>query len=104
MASLSILAGPQGLRPGSELTFFYPSTEWTMAQPFACFCGTRSCKGRIAGASAMSAEQLRGMWLNGFIREMLEERDVELRKGHGCGQGAGDNEGLWNGEGDGEWR
>jgi hypothetical protein len=76
MPSRSILAGPLGLRPGTELTFFYPSTEWRMAQSFECFCNTKSCRGRIAGASDMSAQQLEGMWLNGFIREMLEERDL----------------------------
>ena len=30
------------LRPiseGDELTFFYPSTEWAMAEPFECGCG-----------------------------------------------------------------
>ncbi|KAJ4309364.1 hypothetical protein N0V94_008966, partial [Neodidymelliopsis sp. IMI 364377] len=25
-----------GLKEGDELTFFYPSTEWSMAQPFEC--------------------------------------------------------------------
>jgi hypothetical protein len=25
---------------GDELTFFYPSTEWEMAQPFECWCGS----------------------------------------------------------------
>ncbi|KAI0343117.1 hypothetical protein BDW22DRAFT_1356694 [Trametopsis cervina] len=24
---------------GDEITFFYPSTEWEMSQPFACHCG-----------------------------------------------------------------
>jgi len=87
MPTLSILAGPAGLQPGTELTFFYPSTEWAMAQSFDCFCGTPSCKGRIAGAREMSEKQLEGMWLNGFIRDMLEERGLEKAKmyGHGLG-------------------
>jgi hypothetical protein len=46
-----------------------------MAQPFDCFCGTPSCRGRIAGARDMAAEQLDGLWLNGHIRELLEERE-----------------------------
>ncbi|MEP7343351.1 MAG: SET domain-containing protein-lysine N-methyltransferase [Acidobacteriota bacterium] len=33
-----------------EITFFYPSTEWSMTQPFACFCGAASCIGQIQGA------------------------------------------------------
>lgn len=35
---------------GEELTFFYPSTEWDMARPFACHCQATTCLGRIAGA------------------------------------------------------
>lgn len=62
----SVLTGPQ---------FFYPSTEWHMAQPFDCFCGTPSCRGRIAGARDMPRAQLEGLWLNGHIRELLDERD-----------------------------
>ncbi|KAK3304351.1 uncharacterized protein B0T15DRAFT_238014 [Chaetomium strumarium] len=75
MANMNVIAGPKGLQPGDELTFFYPSTEWYMAQPFDCLCGTPSCRGRIAGARDMTAEQLSGMWLNGHIRQLLEERE-----------------------------
>ncbi|KAK1999982.1 hypothetical protein LX36DRAFT_450416 [Colletotrichum falcatum] len=74
--NFNILAGPKGLRPGDELTFFYPSTEWHMAQPFDCFCGTPSCRGTIGGARDMPRAQLEGLWLNGHIRELLEERDA----------------------------
>ena len=27
------------IAPNEEISFFYPSTEWSMTQPFACFCG-----------------------------------------------------------------
>ncbi|SPQ27564.1 4c36e3c8-b16b-44bb-bbbe-9cfadd504ef7 [Thermothielavioides terrestris] len=74
-ANMVIIAGPKGLQPGDELTFFYPSTEWDMAQPFDCFCGAPTCRGRIAGARDMTRAQLDGMWLNGHIRELLEERE-----------------------------
>ncbi|HMD00636.1 MAG TPA: SET domain-containing protein-lysine N-methyltransferase, partial [Ferruginibacter sp.] len=37
------------LEQGDELTFFYPSTEWEMAQPFVCNCGTPSCLQLING-------------------------------------------------------
>ncbi|OLN87176.1 Histone-lysine N-methyltransferase ash1 [Colletotrichum chlorophyti] len=73
--NFNVLAGPKGLQPGDELTFFYPSTEWNMAQPFDCFCNTPSCRGTIAGARDMSRAQLEGLWLNGHIRELLDERD-----------------------------
>ena len=46
-----------------------------MAQPFDCLCGTPTCRGRIAGARDMTATQLDGLWLNGHIRELLEERE-----------------------------
>ncbi|WYZ36738.1 hypothetical protein EsH8_II_000244 [Colletotrichum jinshuiense] len=74
--NFNILAGPKGLQPGDELTFFYPSTEWHMAQAFDCFCGTPSCRGKIGGARDMTRAQLEGLWLNGHIRELLEERDA----------------------------
>ena len=45
-----------------------------MAQPFTCFCGTPSCRGRIAGARNMSRDQLAGLWLNGHIWELLHEQ------------------------------
>lgn len=50
-----------------------------MAQPFDCFCGTPSCRGKIGGARDMSRAQLEGLWLNGHIRELLEERDSGAR-------------------------
>ncbi|PVH83830.1 hypothetical protein DL98DRAFT_104568 [Cadophora sp. DSE1049] len=73
--SLGIFAGPKGLKPGDELTFFYPSTEWDMAQGFDCFCGAETCRGFISGAKNMSASQLEGLWLNPHIRALLSERD-----------------------------
>ncbi|TVY32876.1 hypothetical protein LSUB1_G007073 [Lachnellula subtilissima] len=74
--SLSILAGPSGLRAGQELTFFYPSTEWDMAQGFSCFCGADTCRGFIKGAKGMGKGALEGVWLNAHIRGLLEERDA----------------------------
>lgn len=35
----AVLAGPRGLAEGQDITFFYPSTEWDMAQGFDCACG-----------------------------------------------------------------
>ncbi|KAG9233888.1 hypothetical protein BJ875DRAFT_441784 [Amylocarpus encephaloides] len=77
MSTLSILAGPSGLKAGQELSFFYPSTEWNMAQGFDCLCGTQSCKGFISGAKDMKDAQLAGIYLNGHIRELIEERDAQ---------------------------
>ncbi|KAL2886239.1 galactose-proton symport [Ceratocystis lukuohia] len=77
-STFEILVGPKGLKPGDELTFFYPSTEWHMAQAFDCFCQATNCRGRIAGAKDMTAEQLSGLYLNGHIHALLEERDAAL--------------------------
>ncbi|CAK7263861.1 hypothetical protein SEPCBS57363_000771 [Sporothrix epigloea] len=78
-SSRNIWVGPKGLRVGDELTFFYPSTEWDMAQSFSCLCGTSSCCGRIAGARSMSREQLAGQWLNGHIWELLDEQEQQQK-------------------------
>ena len=43
---------------GRELTFFYPSTEWDMAQPFHCWCGAESCLGWVAGARVVAPRRL----------------------------------------------
>ncbi|KAK7948994.1 uncharacterized protein PG986_009880 [Apiospora aurea] len=79
-ANLRILAGPNGIQAGEELTFFYPSTEWEMAQPFDCLCGKPTCRGRIAGARDMTKKQLEGLWINGHIEELLEGKAAEDAK------------------------
>lgn len=62
------------LSKGENLTFFYPSTEWEMAQPFQCNCGSKRCRGQISGAKDMPVESLEGYFLNEHIRDMLKER------------------------------
>lgn len=59
---------------GSALTFFYPSTEWEMAAPFDCQCGSVGCLGKIAGAAALSDDVLEGYALNPHIRTLLDQR------------------------------
>ncbi|KAF1828032.1 hypothetical protein BDW02DRAFT_314873 [Decorospora gaudefroyi] len=66
--------GP-GLKEGDELTFFYPSTEWDMAQPFECLCKADGCKGKITGAREMDRGVLAQYWLNKHIEDLLAERD-----------------------------
>lgn len=92
MSSFNVLVGHKGIQPGDELTvghvpshilsldshplqFFYPSTEWSMAQAFECNCATPSCRGTISGAKDMSPKSLEGVWLSAHIRQLLEERD-----------------------------
>jgi SET domain len=57
--------------PGDQFTFFYPSTEWQMAQPFECRCGTAACIGQIAGASQIDREVLSGYKLTDYILSKL---------------------------------
>jgi hypothetical protein len=65
---------------GDEMTFFYPSTEWDMAQPFDCLCGTNKCLGLIQGAAHISREILRTYKLTRFIQQQLHDRsDKEKR-------------------------
>lgn len=57
-----------------------------MAQPFDCLCGTATCRGRIAGARDMRPDQLAGLWVNGHIRELLEEQQASaavVKNGNG---------------------
>ncbi|KAI9811301.1 MAG: hypothetical protein M1832_000915 [Thelocarpon impressellum] len=76
------------VKVGDAMTFFYPSTEWDMTQPFDCTCGAANCKGWIEGAGRMKLEDLEGYWLNRHIREMLAERRAsDGRNGSGMGNG-----------------
>ena len=64
------------LRKGDKLSFFYPSTEWQMEQPFDCECGALEavCLKRIDGAEKLDESVLRRYWLNKHIEELLAER------------------------------
>ncbi|KAJ9641381.1 hypothetical protein H2199_005351 [Coniosporium tulheliwenetii] len=64
----------RALKAGEAVTFFYPSSEWEMAQPFECECGSGRCRGTISGAKDMRDGDLEGYWLNGHIVGLLEER------------------------------
>jgi len=45
---------------GEKLTFNYLTTEWDLAEPFVCRCGSPGCFGRIAGFRHLSpADQAR---------------------------------------------
>ena len=62
-----------------ELTFFYPSTEWDMVQPFNCYCGSSNCLGEIRGAAYLSAKNITQYRLTDFIQQQLHERATEKR-------------------------
>lgn len=69
------VSSARDLKKGDALTFFYPSSEWDMAQPFDCKCGEKECKGIIDGAGKMSEEVVRGYWLNVHIEKLLDARN-----------------------------
>ena len=65
------------LRPiqaGEEFSFFYPSTEWDMAQPFVCNFGSKDCLQLINGASHLTVETLSRYRLTDFIKSQLRQK------------------------------
>lgn len=70
------VADGRPLQAGDALTFFYPSSEWAMVQPFRCECGAGEgrCLGWIAGASQIELAVLGRYWLNYHIQEQLGQK------------------------------
>ena len=56
---------------GDELTFFYPSTEWEMVEPFLCQCGSAACVGLIQGAKFLHPTYLAQYKFNPHIVSLL---------------------------------
>ena len=69
------------LHKGDPLTWFYPSTEWQIVQPFDCFCGDRKCLHEIVGASRFGKEALRGYWLNDHIKDKFAQQEKGKEQG-----------------------
>lgn len=59
------------LQAGDEVTFFYPSTEVKMAEPFPCGCGSSCCLGTISGAAQLDKARLQGYKLNKHIADIM---------------------------------
>ena len=59
------------IRPEEEMTFFYPSTEWKMAQSFQCYCGYKNCIGEIKGAAFLSPQIISQYRVTNFINKQL---------------------------------
>ncbi|MEI8058985.1 MAG: SET domain-containing protein-lysine N-methyltransferase [Ferruginibacter sp.] len=65
------------LRPiqaGEEFTFFYPSTEWNMSQPFVCNCKSNECLQLINGASHLDLSTLNKYRLTDFIKQQSKQK------------------------------
>ncbi len=61
------------LQAGDEVTFFYPSTEWEMAQPFECWCKSPFCLGLVRGAKFIPKDQLQHYPIEKHIMKLFEE-------------------------------
>jgi len=66
-----VLRALRDLQPGDPLTCFYPASEWEMAEPFTCTCGSAGCLGVIRGAAQLPAEVLRRYALTGVVRSQM---------------------------------
>jgi SET domain len=64
------------IQEGEEMTFFYPSTEWEMIQPFNCYCGSVNCLGRIQGAAYLRKNVRKQYRLTDFIQQQLAKRSA----------------------------
>jgi hypothetical protein len=61
-----------------ELTFFYPSTEWEMMQPFECNCNQLNCLKSIKGAKFIKQDILRNYKLSPYIVRKVKEGVLTL--------------------------
>lgn len=43
----------RGIEAGETVTFHYATTEWAMAEPFHCRCGSAHCLGEVRGFRAL---------------------------------------------------
>lgn len=62
------------INTGDEITYFYPSTEWSMAQAFECHCQSPRCLGLIKGAAHLDADTIARYRFTTHIQAKLGER------------------------------
>jgi len=76
--------------PGDEIVYFYPSTEWSLAEPFRCRCQSPQCLTRIAGAGHLPSDVLAPYYLSDHIATLLAERgDAAIAGGSQTQRGVG---------------
>lgn len=76
-----VMIARRDIEKGEELSFFYPSTEWEMAAPFICLCGSANCIHVVAGARFLPLSTLETHYLNSHIRETITDL-LKNTKGH----------------------
>ena len=52
-----VVVAQRDIAPGEELRFDYHTTEWAMAEPFACGCGAPECIGMVQGFARLPASR-----------------------------------------------
>ena len=72
--SLGTVRAIRKISIGEELTFFYPSTEWSMAQGFDCLCNSEKCLGYIQGAAHLPINILEDYKFSQYIQQMIKSR------------------------------
>ncbi|KAF9350695.1 hypothetical protein BGX26_011188 [Mortierella sp. AD094] len=70
------LIAAKDIKKGDPLTFFYPSSEWEMDQPFPCWCGAERCCKSIQGAKFLATDIMEKYFVTSHIRELIKERDA----------------------------
>jgi hypothetical protein len=73
------LVALKNLKAEEEMTFFYPSTEWRMAQPFNCYCRGADCLRKIRGAAYLPKEALERYRFTDFIQQQLTRRSARKK-------------------------
>jgi hypothetical protein len=58
------------IAPGDGITFDYNTTEYELAEPFKCRCGSTQCVGMVRGARHLTPEQRARLaaWLPAYLR------------------------------------
>ena len=64
------------INKGDEFTFFYPSAEWDMDQPFECVCGSKDCIGVVRGAKYLPKSVLNKYRFTDFIQQKLNQNNL----------------------------
>jgi hypothetical protein len=68
------------IEPGDEIVYFYPSTEWSLAEPFQCCCRSPKCLVSIRGAAYLPPDILAEYDVSDHIGVLLAEPRLALAR------------------------
>lgn len=60
------------IREGEELTWDYETSEWELAEPFECACGSPLCRGRLRGfkhAGSLVRKRYGDAYIAGYLKK-----------------------------------